>query len=326
MTDVAARAAVSSQTVSRVLNEPTRVKPSTRERVETAIAELGFTRNRAARALKTTRSSIIGVLTDGSALYGPAATTAAIEAAAHSAGYATLLSTVSTDGDGDGRKANELMENGADGIIVVAPHDGMLPTVRAIARTAPIVSVSAGALDIERVTSVGVDQARGAREVVEYLAHTGYRSVVHLQGPTSWFDARERVAGFLEAGDELGLATELSEPADWSAEAGYAFGERLLRGALPDAVFAANDLMALGLLHVLHRHGVVVPKDIAIVGFDDISGAKFFTPPLSTVRQPFKKLGRTAVEQLLAGMGSREHARPDLAPELIVRESSRPLT
>ncbi|MFC0674668.1 LacI family DNA-binding transcriptional regulator [Brachybacterium hainanense] len=331
MTDVADRAGVSYQTVSRVLNAPERVRPETRTRVEAAIAELGFTRNRAARALRTTQSRIIGVLTDGSALYGPAATLGAVESAAHAAGYATLLSSADPRGAAGERTGQELLESGADGIIVIAPHEGMLPTLAAIARTTPVVSVTAGAPPLPGVTMVAVDQARGARDVAQHLAETGRSRVVHLQGPASWFDARGRRAGFVEAAAALGLDAEVAAPGDWSAEAGAAYGERLLRGPLPDAVFAANDLMALGLLHVLNSHGVRVPEQVAVVGFDDVAGAAFFTPALSSVRQPFDRLGEAAVARLLAGFDAGASAPSDrgptapagLAPELIVRESSR---
>ncbi|EWS80123.1 LacI family transcriptional regulator [Brachybacterium phenoliresistens] len=332
MTDVADRAGVSYQTVSRVLNDPHRVKPATRERVQAAIEELGFTRNRAARALRTTRSRIIGVLTDGSSLYGPATTLSAVEAAAHEAGYTTLLASVGPHGASGERTGRELLESGADGIIVIAPHEGMVPALEAIARTTPIVSVTAGAPAIPGATMVTVDQARGARSVVEHLAEAGCRSVVHLQGPPSWFDARGRRAGFVEAVDQLGLDAEITEPGDWSPGSGARIAEALLRGPLPDAVFAANDHMALGLLHVLHARGVRVPEQVAVVGFDDISGAAYFTPSLSTVRQPFDRLGQAAVARLISGLGpAPEEAAPaaapsglaaDLAPELIVRRSS----
>ena len=136
MADVAARVGVSYQTVSRVLNEPELVRPDTRDRVREAIAELGYTRNRAARALKTTRSSLIGVLTDGSSLFGPSETTTAIETAAREAGYAVLLTTVShgRNADGTGQQVDQevgaqLLGSGAEGILVVAAHESMIPAV-----------------------------------------------------------------------------------------------------------------------------------------------------------------------------------------------------
>src|SRR5690625_2985621 len=127
MADVAARAGVSYQTVSRVLNEPQIVRPDTRVRVEEAIAALGYTRNRAARALKTTRSSLIGVLTDGSSLFGPAETTTAIETAAREAGYAVLLTTVAPGSVREGEIGGQLLGSGADGMRGMAAHAARTP-------------------------------------------------------------------------------------------------------------------------------------------------------------------------------------------------------
>jgi DNA-binding LacI/PurR family transcriptional regulator len=359
MTDVAARAQVSYQTVSRVLNEPDRVRPATRQRVEAAILDLGYTRNRAARALKTTRSSLIGVLTDGSSLFGPSQTTTAIETAARAAGYGVLLTTVSRE-ETDGRRlGTELLGSGVDGILVVAPHEAMVPAVQDVARSTPVLTVSSGT-GLPSTDTVGVDQQLGARLVMEHLADTGRRRVVHAAGPSDWFDARARRAGFEQTLEELDIdGTVVTAPsADWSPRAGYEIGRELATGALPDAIFAANDMMAIGLLRALHEAGVRVPQDVAVVGFDNTLGSAFLVPPLTTVSQPFEELGRTALEQLVAHLesGRRGHAQPQggspengnapgngndsgsghgngngnhtgtrrlLPPELVVRESSR---
>ena len=327
MADVAGRAGVSYQTVSRVLNEPEIVRPATRSRVLEAITELGYTRNRAARALKTTRSSLIGMLNDGSALFGPTETTTAIETAARRAGYSVLLTSVGPE-DSTGPEAGaELVGAGADGILVVAAHEGMVPAVAAAARSTPVVAVSAQSPRTPGVEVVGVDQHLGAHMVIEHLARTGARSVVHAAGPPDWFDARARREGFEQGIAENGLDGEVIGPGDWTPRSGYDLTSRLIRDGLPDAIFAANDMMAIGVLHALHEHRLRIPEDVAVVGFDNTLGAEFQVPSLTTVAQPFAELGRLALERLLCLLEGRElpaGTPRTLPPRLVVRRSTRP--
>ncbi|GAA1489823.1 LacI family DNA-binding transcriptional regulator [Brachybacterium sacelli] len=328
MADVAARAGVSYQTVSRVLNEPQIVRPATRERVLEAIAALGYTRNRAARALKTTRSSLIGMLTDGSSLFGPAETTTAIESAAREAGYSVLLTTVDAHEDGAREIGSELLGSGADGILVVAAHEGMVPAVATAARSTPVIAVSAQAPKVPGVEVVGVDQQLGARQIVEHLVRTGARSIVHLCGPQDWFDARARLDGFRQAAGGLGLEATVAGPGDWTPRTGYELTNALVaEGTLPEAIFAANDMMAIGVLHALDAHGLRVPEDVAVAGFDNTVGAEFLIPSLTTVSQPFAELGRLALERLLCLLEGREvpsDTPHTLPPRLVARRSTRP--
>jgi DNA-binding LacI/PurR family transcriptional regulator len=337
MADVAGRAGVSYQTVSRVLNQPGIVRPETRDRVLAAIAETGYTPNRAARALKTTRSSQIGLLTDGSSLFGPSETVTAIETAAREAGYSVLLTTVGPGGGtGSGTTADAstapdpgsgLIGSGVDGILVVAAHEGMLPVVDAAASTIPVLAVSAQSTTNTDVAVVGVDQRLGAQAVVEHLARTGVRSVAHLPGPADWFDARARLDGFLDAVAQQGLDGTTTAPGDWSPRSGYELTRELLATGMPEALFAANDMMAIGALHALHEHGLRVPEDVAVVGFDDTDCAAYLTPSLTTVSQPFAELGRIALHRMLQLMESSEEPGPapaPLAPRLVVRGSTRP--
>src|SRR5699024_896591 len=166
---------VSYQTVSRVLNAPDIVRPDTRERVLEAISELGYTRNRAARALKTARSSLLGVLTDDLSLFGPAETTTAIEAAAREAGYSVVLTSMAHGPHGAHQIGAELLGSGVEGILVIAAHEGMTSAVSAVASSTPVVAVSAQPPEEADVEVVGIDQGRGAHEVVEHLQRTGVR-------------------------------------------------------------------------------------------------------------------------------------------------------
>lgn len=327
MADVAARSGVSYQTVSRVLNTPEVVRPGTRDRVLEAISELGYTPNRAARALKTTRSSLLGVLNDGSSLFGPTETTTAIENAARAAGYSVLLTTVGASEAGQRGVVPELLGSGVDGILVVAPHEAMIPVVESAAQHTPVLAVSADLPGVPGVEAVGVDQQRGARDVVEHLVRTGARSVVHLSGPSDWFDARDRRTGFEMALESNRIDGDVFGPGDWTPRSGYEMANSLATKGLPDAIFAANDMMAIGVLHALHELGLRVPEDVAVVGFDNTLGAEFLIPALTTVSQPFAELGRTALRRLVDALENRvtpadvPHALP---PRLAVRRSTRP--
>ncbi|QCR52869.1 LacI family transcriptional regulator [Brachybacterium sp. SGAir0954] len=327
MGDVAARAGVSYQTVSRVLNEPGIVRPDTRDRVLAAIADLGYARNRAARALKTSRSSLIGVLTDGSSLFGPAETTTAVEIAAREAGYSVLLTSMPPGGQGADQVGAELLGSGVDGILVIAAHAGMDPAVGAVAQAAPVVAISAQTSAEAGVEVVGIDQGRGACEVVAHLRRTGVRSVVHLAGPPDWFDARARRCGFEAAVTAEGLDAEVLGSEDWTPRSGYELTLQVLERGRPEAIFAANDMMAIGVLHALHERGLRIPEDVAVVGFDNTLGAEFLLPSLTTVAQPFAEVGRAALGHLVELMdGATEAAETPraLPPRLVVRRSTRP--
>ena len=295
MVDVARKAGVSHQTVSRVLNEPASVRPATRERVLAAIEELGYRRNMAARALVTDSSRMIGVMTAFSHFYGPASTTAAIELAARRSNYGTLVTSLQV---GDEEEIDEalgfLVNRGVDGLIAVAPSTGIARAAGRGAGGVPMVVVADGFAPSERVHVVSVDQGLGAGMAVRHLVGRGRRRIAHIAGP-----------------------------GDWGPESGYRAGVGLLTGeAAPDAVFCANDLMALGLLAAARDLGVDVPGDLAVVGYDDTAGAGFFSPPLTTLGQPFDELGRLCLEALLEGLGGAAGRSHSISPTLRVRRSS----
>ena len=147
---------------------------------------------------------------------------------------------------------------------------------------------------------VGVDQAHGSQIVVEHLQRTGVRSVTHLAGPTDWFDAQVRRSGFTAALERYGLDGEVVGPGEWTPRAGYELTTALIASGLPDAIFAANDMIAIGALHALHEHGLRVPEDVSVVGFDNTLGAEFLIPSLTTVAQPFAEVGREALRHLVS--------------------------
>lgn len=326
MSDVAALAGVSHQTVSRVLNDHPSVLPATRQRVLDAIAQLGYRRNLAARALVTRRSGTIGVLSSGSALFGPTSTLIAIERAARDAGLFVSVATLPEwDADDVAGVLEHFMAEGVDGVVVVAAHDEAVEAVQAFRTPVPVVMV--GPVDLPApLRTVAVDQYQGGRQAVRHLLDRGHRQVVHLAGPLDWLDARRRIEGWR---DELAAAgIEAGEPilGDWSADRGYAVGRELLRRSdLPTAVFAANDQLALGLLRAFAEAGVRVPDDVSVVGCDDVDGSAHFFPPLTTVRQEFAALGERCLQALLAAIAGEDGPATQLIPtSVVVRASSGP--
>jgi DNA-binding LacI/PurR family transcriptional regulator len=323
MTDVAAVAGVSHQTVSRVLNDPEAVRPATRARVEAAIRQLGYIRNTAARALVTRRTRLIGVVNPGQALFGPANTTVAIEEAAREAGYTTTLAVMrDADAATVGAALESFQELGVEGIVVIAPVTRVALAAKELSATLPVVIVAAGLRESSSLHVVAVDQEVGARLATRHLIDLGHREILHVAGPNDWFDARSRIVGWRDELLEAGLEPPPIISGGWGPEDGLSIGRTLARERrLPSAIFAANDMLALGLLRAFHEAGVRVPDDVSIVGFDDVAGAGYYEPPLTTVRQPFAAVGRRAIEVLLAAIDGGPSSRTLIAPELVVRAS-----
>ncbi len=322
MADVAELAGVSHQTVSRVLNDHPNVSDRTRLRVMTAIRELGYRPNRAARALATGRSDTVGIIAQGSTLYGPASMQTAFGQAAADAGFAVTVASVrELDGDSISRAVDSLLAQRVAGIAILAPVATPDLTLASIAQDQPVVLIDVPP-DVER-SVVTVDQVLGGRMATEHLLGLGHATVWHVSGAPGWFDSKGRVEGWRSALEEAGREVPPLLPADWTAAAGYEAGQVLAR--MPDvtAVFAANDHLALGILRALGEHGRRVPEDVSVVGFDDVPESAYFRPPLTTVRQDFGALARTALEVLLAHVnGDPTPHRTTIRPELVVRASS----
>ncbi len=325
MSDVAALAGVSHQTVSRVLNDHPSVTAATRQRVLEAIATLGYRRNLAARALVTRRSGTIGVLSSGSALFGPTSTLIAIETAARDVGLFVSVATLPRWDAGDVAGVLEhFMAEGVDGVVVIAAHDEAVEAVRQFGTPVPVVMV--GPVDLPApLRSVAVDQYAGGRMAVRHLLDLGHRHVTHLAGDTDWLDARRRIEGWRDELAAAGIVAGDPIAGDWSADRGYVVGRELVAGGLPTAVFAANDQLALGLLRAFAEAGVRVPDVVSVVGFDDVDGSAHFFPPLTTVRQEFAVLGERCLAVLLGAIEGEDAATSELvATSVVVRASSGP--
>jgi DNA-binding LacI/PurR family transcriptional regulator len=325
MADVAKLAGVSHQTVSRVINDSSHVRPETRRRVLAAMRQLDYRPNPAARALVTGRSRTLGVVSFDTTLYGPASTLFAIEQAAHAAGYfITIVSLQALDRTSVLDAVERLRVQGVDGILVISPQERAAEALVNLPADVPLVAVEAG--PDRGVPVVAVDQFGGAASATRLLLDLGHRTIHHVAGPRDFLEAQQRVAGWRSVLDAAGLEAPPVLTGDWSPRSGYQLGQRLADERGVTAVFVANDQMALGLLRALHERGHRIPDGISVVGFDDIPEAQYFMPPLTTVRQDFSEMGRSALRMLLDAMqgAGQPGTRQTVAPELVVRRSTGP--
>ena len=296
--DVAAHAGVSHQTVSRVINNHPNVSKRTLGKVETAIAELGYRRNTAARNLVTRRSNTIGVLGTDLFQYGPANTLLGVEQAARDAGYfVSIASLRSASQDALLDALQHFMDQAVEGICVLVPHTETLDVLEEFNAGVPIVAV--GSLGNDSISGAMVDQVRGAELAVAHLIEQGHRRIGHVAGPADWIDGDLRAKGWRRALQEAGLQQDVLLEGDWSAARGYEIGCWFALNRPATALFVGNDQMALGILRAFSEAGVRVPEDVSVVGFDDQPESAFFTPPLATVRQDFEELGRRCMDIIL---------------------------
>jgi DNA-binding LacI/PurR family transcriptional regulator len=325
MADVARIAGVSHQTVSRVINGADHVRPETRERVVRAMVELDYRPNPVARALVTGRSRTLGVVSFDTTLYGPASTLFGIERAAHAEGYfVSIVSVTSLDRASVLNAVERLRAQGVDGILLITPQEPAAEAVLHVPPDMPVVAVEAG--PDEAIPVAAVDQFAGAVAATRHLLELGHRTVWHVAGPADFLEARQRIDGWAAALEQAGADAPPLLSGDWSARSGYELGRRIATVREVTAVFAANDQMALGILRALNEAGRAVPRDVSLVGFDDIPEAQFFTPPLTTVRQDFMEMGRQSLMLLLGEIAGprRSSSRVVVDAELRVRESTAP--
>jgi len=321
MHDVARLAGVSHQTVSRVINDAPNIRDETKQRVLDSMEQLQYRPNRAARALVTSRSRTIGILSASRTMYGPAASIQAIEDAASAAGYSVTTASISGyESTSIVRAIDRLLDQAIEGLVVIAPQRRVFDTLAGMSLRLPIVTLQSTGTESDM--SLSVDQITGARLATRHLIELGHRAIYHLAGPQDWIEAEARMTGFLDEMNAQDVPTTAPILGDWTAEFGYFAGRELLRVRDFTAIFAANDQMALGLMHAIRDSGLDVPRDISIVGFDDIPDSAHFWPPLTTVRQDFPELGRRCMALLLGGLEAGEDYAGSIPPTLVVRGSS----
>ncbi|GAA4663636.1 substrate-binding domain-containing protein [Frondihabitans cladoniiphilus] len=325
--DVAAEAGVSHQTVSRVLNGDKNVRPTTKARVEDAIAKLNYRPSAAARALAGRRARSLGLISTGGPLFGPSSIMQGFDVAARLAGYQVSTATLGQSEPGAMRIAvDALLGQNVEAIVLIAPDAAAIEAIQAVDVQVPLVVADSG--DYEGFLGVSLDQFGGAVAATEHLVSLGHRSIVHLAGPASWTDARAREEGWRSVVSRLGSPVPHVLRGDWTPDSGYRVGLELADRDDFTAVFCGNDQMALGVLHAFVEKGVDVPGRISVIGFDDIPEAAHFHPPLTTMRQDFEGLGRDlmrAVEAVIRGDDPTVGDPGQRVPDLIVRSSTRSL-
>jgi DNA-binding LacI/PurR family transcriptional regulator len=328
MNDVARLAGVSHQTVSRVLNQHPSVSPATRERVLEAVRQLNYRPNAMARGLAGRRSRVVGVVSFDTILYGPASTLLGIERAARAAGYGVSIVTLEqVDHSGMVAALEALADQSVAGVVVIAPQTAAAAALHSLPLGVAAVAVESNVGG--EIPAISVDQVTGARLAVQHLLGLGHRKVWHLSGPRDWLETHGRIEGWRGTLEEAGLPAPPLMTGDWSARSGYQAGLQLARRDDVTAVFAGNDQMALGMMRAFHEHGIRVPDDISIVGFDDIPEAEFLSPPLTTIRQDFDEVGRRCIAALLRAIEAdlpegpdRPEPDPYVAPTLVLRRST----
>ena len=322
--DVADAARVSIATVSRALNGIGNVTEETRRKVVDAAARLGYIPHGGARSLSMRQTNCVGaVLPD---LHGEffSELIRGIDRVARSHDMHLLLSCSHSDVD-ELAAALRAMQGRVDGLLVMSPHVDAEVLSANIPRSTPTVLMNTRH-DGERYASLTVDNYGGARAMIEHLVGGGHERIALITGPEANFDAAERLRGALDALSDL-VPNDSPQilRGDFSEQSGYRAGRLLLSmPERPDAIFAANDMMAIGCVFALNEGGVAVPGDIAIAGFDDIPIARCVSPPLTTVRVRIAELGELALERLLLGIaesGRDKVSSQILATEVIVRSS-----
>lgn len=296
--DVAREAKVSVATVSRVLNGSVAVASATRERVERVAARLHYVPSGAARALVNRRTGTVGLLLRD--VFGEffSELVRGVDLAAREHDLQLLISSSRGSAD-EAAAALRAMHGRVDGVLIMSPNVDAPFLRRHVPGRLPIVLLD-NASRVPRCARVNIDDYGGAQSMTRHLLALGHRKLALVEGPDGNYGAQERRRGFAEAVAHHRGATARYLPGDFSRESGYRAARALLaEPTRPDAVFAVNDMMAIGCLAAFDEAGVRVPEDIAVVGFDDIPMAAFTRPPLTTVQVQIARLGRIALERLI---------------------------
>jgi LacI family transcriptional regulator len=313
--DVARRAAVSVASVSRALNGTGNVRPETQARVRAAAEALGYVPHAGARSLSLSRTHAIGVILPD--LHGEffSEVIRGLDAEASSRGYHLLLSNMHGEHD-HAAQALRVMRGRVDGLVVMAPHVDLDAIAAWLPASLPVVTINTPVAS--GVAALRVDNRGGAAAIARHLIAIGRQHIVHVAGPAWNSDARQRLQGLREA---LGSSANLLVvPGDFTEASGERAVAELLQGGRPfDAIFAANDAMALGVLKALGHAGLTVPGDVAVAGFDDVPLARYLS--LTTVRVHMVDIGARAAARLADALDGcfANPVEELIAPTLVVR-------
>lgn len=328
--DVAELAGVSTATVSRTLHNPDVVSESARKAVMEAVRRTGYTQNAAAQILRQQRARAVLVLVPdiGNTFFSEIL--AGIERVASAAELTILIGDTANEPQREEEFLRYLRNGRADGVLLL--NGRLPPSVIAdldarSGRPPPMVTISE-ALDRQVVPHVGIDNVAAARVATDHLLDLGHRRIAHLCGPAANILTRQRLSGYRQAMAAAGIAEaeQIILDGDFTAESGGLAALRLLEMAeRPTAIFCSNDEMAMGLISELHARGVSVPRDLSVVGFDDIVFAKTYIPALTTIHQPRLEVGERAMQTLLSlldGTAALEAGETQLEYQLVVRDST----
>ncbi len=331
--DVAQAAGVSTQTVSRVMNKFSYVSEETRQRVEEVVEQLGYNPSTLARSLIQQRSYTLGVVTSGLKHIGPSRTLNGVADKADELGYMLLMKELDNfDKNRIGEVIDSLLARQVDGVIWVAPEIGDNHTwVDERMGKIPVPVIFLAMRPRDGVSSVATDNYQGGVMAMRHLLECGRKNIGHISGPLSWWEAEERKRAWRETLVAAGLEAPESHcvEGNWSSASGEQAFLQLLE-AFPemDAVFVANDQMALSVLRETCRRGISVPRQLAVVGFDNIAESAYFHPSLTTISQDLQLLGGEAAQNVVNMIQARQQGQlldsqsKFIQPALIIRESS----
>jgi LacI family transcriptional regulator len=325
--DVARAAGVSIATVSRVLNDAARVTDETRDRVRTVVDRLGYSPHGGARSLITRRTRTLGVLLPELSGEFFSEFLRGIDETAKRQGFLTLVTSAR-------REANEIaaavsnMRGRVDGFLAVSPSVAARATLAEVAERYPTVLVGAGS-DVGEFAALSVNNFQGAASMMKHLLTVGHRRIAFIRGPVGQVDAGERLHAVREVANFYEQCTLIELLGEFRFETAYDVVTELLatttKDTRPDAIFCANDTMAIGALAAIRDAGLRVPDDIALAGFDELPVTRFLSPPLTTVRMPIFQLGERAAMRLIDTLRSGETQVPPhhevLPAEVVIRGS-----
>lgn len=329
MADVGRAAGVSAQTVSRYFSDSGYVSTETRRRIAEAVQQLGYRQNRAAGSLRGTRTGTIGVLAVGELVHGGAEILTGLSQAAHELGLTLMTALIDVDFAAVGYRdevrgaVDRLLAVPVDGIIASSSISGIEPVLEAARAEVPVIHLSEDPAVHERGRGAS-DSVIAGRLATEHLLALGHRHILHIAGPVTRREALDREAGYREAMAAVGADPSVIHGArSWSSPPGEQAG-LVADPADFTAVFAANDEIALGFLSAMQQRGLSAPEDFSLVGVDDMPAARYFSPPLTTVRLDFRGLGKQtlrAMDARIRGGGPAPWSEIS-SPQLIIRRST----
>ena len=336
--DVARMAGVSVTTVSHVLNKTRAVHAGTQARVMAAVHSLGYVPSAVARSLKMNATHTIGMLVPNNSNPYFAELVRAVEDACFAAGYALLLCNTDDNADRQQVYLDVLSQKRVDGLIVASTSDDALMSLHLSKTAIPMVLIDRAIAGLNQ-PCVQTDHVQGGMLATQHLLGLGHQRIACIGGPEQLHSSEQRVCGWRQALQQVGLPADLLTYGDFTVNGGYMAMWSLLHAAptaRPTAVLACNDLMAMGALRAVHECDLRVPQDVAVVGYDDIELASYTHPALTTVAQPVVAMAHQAMALLLDRMRAAKPAAAPvdavaaapmqlLAPALVVRASSKPV-